>query len=195
MNVQALLVHGVNIWDGGRATVGELRGYFAARDVAYHILKYGHINPITTRFKNSNIAKKVADFANNSDQPILAVGHSNGCCIIHLAIQLYGANIEHAIFINPALDIETNLGHKTTFDVWHSPSDIPVRLARLLPKSKFRPWGAMGAYGAKEAGNVRNFNKERDFAISSNRHSDCFHTEKLSYFGPLMVDRGLEKFK
>lgn len=192
---QALLVHGFNVWDGGKDTVGELRGYFAAEDVAYHILNYGHFGLWDARRKNDDVAKRVASFSHNSEEPVIAVGHSNGCAIIHLAITLYDANIEHAVYINPALDINTTMPIGTSFDVWHSPSDKPVKLARLLPKAKFRPWGAMGAFGSSDRLNseVRNFNKETDFSVSSKEHSDVFKTKKLSYFGPRIVRQAVEK--
>lgn len=189
MRPQVLLIHGFNVSDKGVGSVGELRGYFAAESFPYHIHKYGHVMLLETRFMNDNIAKDVAEFIENADRPVVAVGHSNGCAIIYLAMTLYGARPKHCVFINPALVRDIDLPAHCSYDVWHSPSDRPVKLARWLPRTKYRPWGDMGAVGAnpKEGLDLVNYNKEDNYLVSSNEHSDVFHTSKLSYFGPLIV--------
>lgn len=195
MKPQVLLIHGFNVWDGGQQTVGELRGYFAALGCPYHILNYGHFGLLDTRFKNDNVARQTAEFINNSKQPVIVVSHSNGSTITYLSITLYGAKPAHCVFINPALKNDVIFPeHCPTVDVWHSPSDQPVKISKLLPASNFRPWGEMGSTGY--IGNdkrVRNFNKESNFAVSSKEHSDVFTTEKLSYFGPIIAGTALAR--
>lgn len=199
MNPQILLIHGFNVWDGGKATVGELRGYFAARDMPYHILKYGHFGLWDARTKNDNVARQVADFVTRAKEPVVCIGHSNGCAIIYLAITKYNAHPAHCVFINPALEADAlEQPLPISFDIWHSPSDKPVKWARFLPKTQFRPWGDMGAVGAtngKPDSRIVNYNKETDYPVSSNEHSDVFRTEKLSFFGPLIVNTTLQRIE
>lgn len=190
MRPQVLLIHGFNVSDKGVGSVGELRGFFAAKNYPYHILKYGHSFLLDTRFRNDNVARRVAEYIKNADRPVVVVGHSNGCTITYLAMTLYGAKPGHCVFINPALRSDIKLPNVCSYDVWHSPSDKPVKWARWLPKAKFRPWGDMGAVGALsvEGLDLINFNKEVAYEVISDRHSDVFSTEKLSFYGPLIVD-------
>tara|TARA_B110000240_G_C13322566_1_gene377777 strand:+ start:199 stop:378 length:180 start_codon:yes stop_codon:yes gene_type:complete len=50
----------------------------------------------------------------------------------------------------------------------------------------------MGAYGATKNGTNRgvdviDYNKEKDYSVSSAGHSDVFKTPLLSYFGPKII--------
>lgn len=196
----AILIHGFNVWDGGRGSVGKLRPFFADLGAPYVMVNYGHFGLLDTRFKNRKIAHRVADAVTSARvkgfDNIVVVGHSNGCAIAHIAATC-GAQIDRAVFINPALkkDIEIPASIKS-LDVWHSPSDIPVRLARYLLPSGARPWGRMGADGyAGNDSRVRNFNKETDYQIESREHSDAFDIERITYFGPLIAGLALDGAK
>lgn len=197
MKPQILLIHGFNVWDKGKSTVGELRGYFAELGYAYHILKYGHFGLWDVRTKNDNVARQVAEFISNSERPVIVVGHSNGCAIIYLAMKMYGAKPKHCVLINPALKRDIKLPRTcNTIDIWHSPSDKPVRMAKYLLKTKLMPWGAMGADGISyQDKRVKQFNKETDYPVSSSSHSDVFSTEKLSFFGPLISKTAIDRAK
>jgi len=194
MKPLVILVHGFNVWDGGRASVGRLRPFFAEYGVPYLMINYGHFGLLDSRFKNDKIAKIIADAITNADRPVLLVGHSNGCCIIYRAATRYASIIDRAVFINPALRSDINLSNTSikSTDIWHSPSDKPVRWAEKLPFADARPWGDMGADGADFTNDsITNFNKERNFAVSSSEHSDVFTSEKLAYFGPLIAAASL----
>ena len=194
MNPQILLIHGFNVWDNGKASVGELRGYCAAMDLPYHILKYGHFGLWDARTKNDNVARQVKEFIDNSAQPVIVIAHSNGCAITQIAIDLYGVKPKHVVFINPALQRDIHLSNVCTYDIWHSPSDKPVKWARYLPKANFRPWGDMGAVGSSlDLPHVMNYNKEDDTRISSKEHSDVFSTELLSFFAPLILTTAMQR--
>lgn len=188
-----ILVHGFNVWDGGRATVGKLRPFFAEAGVAYIMVNYGHFGIGETYFRNNSIAKKVADAcrtARNSGHKVVAVGHSNGCAILHIAGHKYSAPIDKAVYINPALNKEAERAFSVKeLDVWYSPSDSPVKWSKYLP---FHPWGDMGAKGSVPGDEkTTNFNKEEGFLFSSKEHSDMFGVELLPYFGPLVVRQAL----
>lgn len=188
MSTVVVLIHGFNVWDGGRATVGKLRPFFADLNVPYVMVNYGHFGLLETRFKNMKIARRVAEAVKNQQaggHKVIVVGHSNGCAIADLAARKFGAQIDIAIYINPALkaDRDPPPGIRR-LQVWHSPSDAPVKWAKWLPASNARPWGEMGATGyTGHDTRVLNFNKETGFHVASKAHSDMFDIERIGYFG------------
>ena len=192
----AILVHGFNVWDGGRATVGKLRPFFADSKIPYLMVNYGWFGIGRTYLKNRKIARKVAYACKTAKlmepgKPIILVGHSNGCAIIYQACKYFGAEVDKAVFINPALDKHVDIpDNLAKLDVWYSPSDKPVKWSKWLP---FHPWGEMGRVGYKgpSTDKVRSFNKETAYPVSSAAHSDVFSVENLPFFGPLIVKEAL----
>jgi pimeloyl-ACP methyl ester carboxylesterase len=183
-----ILVHGFNVWDGGISTVGKLRPFFAEERYPYIMLDYGTFDIVKTYLKNKKVAKEVATACENaklSGYEVIVVGHSNGCAIIDIASKEFNAPIKKAVYINPALNKDKERSPTVgSIDVWHSPSDKPVKWAKLLP---FHPWGEMGATGyIGEDPKIVNYNKE-DMKLSSSEHSDMFSTELLPFYGRLVV--------
>lgn len=194
-----VLIHGFNIWDGGRATVGKLRPFFADLGVPYVMVSYGHFGLLDTRFKNLRIAEQVATAIANArrgNHQVIVVGHSNGCAIAHLAAQHYGARIDQAVYINPALEANIEIPESIRrLHVWHSPSDGPVKWAKWLPAANARPWGEMGATGyTGHDHRVLNFNKEDRFGVVSKGHSDMFDIERIGYYGPIVASTAISVF-
>ena len=187
-----ILVHGFNVWDGGRATVGKLRPFLSQLGVPYIVLNYGHVGLIRTRLKNRAIAKRLAASLRTAlaaGQRPIVVGHSNGCAIIHLALaQMAWREQVEATYINPALRKDAAMAPSLKrLVVWHSPSDKPVRWSKWLPTSNARPWGEMGATGyTGNDSRVVNHNKE-SMAPPSASHSDVFSVELLPFYGPLIA--------
>lgn len=184
-NTLAILVHGFNVRDGGRATIGQLETFFSAKGIPCIVFNYHWLGVFGTYAKNGKIARRIskaAESAAKAGHRVVAVGHSNGCAILHRATIEQQARIEHLIYINPALDKNRAPGGEVNrLDVWHSPSDKPVKIAKWLPK---HPWGEMGATGYDgDDERIFNHNKEKDYPVSSKEHSDMFILENLSYFG------------
>ena len=194
MKPQVLLIHGFNVKDGGKKSIGELGPYFTNRDCDVHMRKYGHFTITEARLKNDDVAKQVEQFVKNSVEPVILVGHSNGCNIIYLAMKLFKAEPAHTVFINPALKRDIRMPPSCkSLDIWHSPSDKPVKWARFLWKSKYLNWGAMGTYGPSyEDPRINSYNKE-EMLPSSKTHSDMFHTENISFYGPKVADASLRR--
>ncbi len=187
----AILIHGFNVGDGGRSTVGTLAPFFAGQGVVPIVINYGYFGLLQTKFRNEAIAKRVfaaVAAAYKSFDEVYVVGHSNGCAITHLASLLEGFKAHGFVYINPALRSDYCRGPGVSFiHVWYSPSDRAVKFARWLP---FRgAWGEMGAkgYSGVKDTAIVNFDKENDFALKSKRHSDVFDISKRPYFGPLIV--------
>ena len=191
----ALLIHGFNVFDGGRATVGKLRPFLANAGVPYIMFEYGYLGVIGTYAKNKKLAARVAEAchtAHFAGHEVYAFGHSNGCAILDYAARLHNAPIHKSVYINPALDKDKVLGDNVkSLDVWHSPSDKPVRFSKYLP---LHPWGEMGSTGYQGVADPRitNYNKETDFDFISKEHSDMFRLELLPFFGPLVTSTALE---
>lgn len=181
---RAILVHGFNVHDGGKGSVAKLTPYLESAGYDVRVFSYGWMGLISVRLFNERFAQMLADMVNQDD---VMIGHSNGCCLLHLAAQKR-ARFKKAVYINPALDRNTFLSPQVrALHVWHSPSDKPVAWARFLPD---HPWGDMGAWGyqGRPDPRITNFNKEHDYAeASSKAHSDVFTGKRLEFFGPLIV--------
>jgi hypothetical protein len=178
-------VHGAfNFRGGGVISTDLFRPYFEDAGFIFKERDYGFRGVIMAQLFNERTAKKLASVVEDGD---IGIGHSNGCDILVRAAR-NGAKFSQLILINPALDADTDFpSHIKRIHVWHSPSDKPVQVARWLP---FNHWGEMGSTGFTGYNmRVINYNKEEDFEISSNEHSDIFEPEKLAYFGPIVVER------
>ena len=197
-NTVAILVHGFNVWDGGKATVGKLERYFMDAGVDCMVLKYGWFGIGRTYIKNRKVAARLIEACNvvkmtDPTAKIVLVGHSNGCAIIQKACEVYDGKVHRGVYINPALDKDTDIAKTMKgLTVWFSPSDKPVRWSKWLP---FHPWGEMGCkgYGWEYEKRVNSINKETAFAVSSSSHSDVFSDKKLPFFGPLIVKNAITR--
>lgn len=183
---RAILVHGFNVRDKGAGSIDRMEPYLRARNFQVAQFDYGWLFLLGVRLKTRKHARRLAAMSETGD---VAIGHSNGCNLI-IEAAWRGARFKRVVFINPALDSDTPLPPQIDrCDVWHSPSDKAVRFARFL---WFHSWGQMGAVGyTGESSRYRNFDKENDFARSSDSHSDVFSDTLLPYFAPHIV-RALE---
>ena len=203
MKYIALLVHGINVTRPAR-TVGKLDSFFEAQGIPCVIVYYTYTGVLGSRWKNPAIARRIAEVTKSikkeSGTKILAVGHSNGCAILHLATKDFAADIDYLVYVNPALKRTFAPGVSVKHcDVYHSPGDTPVKASKWLSKvtqlfsNKWfnaRPWGEMGAYGYTGPDKrMTNINKEMDFLVHSKTHSDVFAYDKIAFFGPKIVER------
>lgn len=183
----AILIHGFNVRDGGRDTVGMLQPFFLARGYDVMVVRYGLFGLYRVYRKNDKVAKRVAKISQSAKAAgytVVAVGHSNGCDILNRAVNTFQAHLDHLTFINPALG--KTRAPCAPCDVWYNAGDKPVRWARLLPK---HPWGEMGATGYVGTDlDIENHDAGRDYPVVVSGHSDIFTPEKLAYFGAYIVD-------
>lgn len=180
------LIHGFNVNDKGAGTIVKLRPFFLKAGFRVIPLSYLYTNLLRVRLCNRGLAYLFASMARPGS---IAVGHSNGCAIIHLAAQ-FGAPFRDVVYINPALNKAAPLANPVrSAHVWHSPSDTPVRLARFIPR---HIWGEMGRTGyTGDDPRYHNYDKENDYreqGFSSSAHSDIFEDANLDFFGPRIVE-------
>lgn len=193
MKTKVFLLHGFNIKDGGKATVLKLVPYFEERGAEVVDFAYGYFNIFMPRWRNPEVAQKLAAEtlkAKLAGYRVVLVGHSNGCTIIHMAGEKFGAKADKVVYINPALNRAVSFPDGfTSFDVWHSPGDRITRLARWMPLNL---WGDMGAVGfTKHDPRGTNLNAQTNFEQASKRHSTVFSDSLIDYFGPRIVARSV----
>lgn len=194
----AFLVHGFNVSDGGLSSVRTMIPFLEEAGVTAMTVNYGYFGLLKVKFKNDNIARELCAAVQAAYcwyDEVYLIGHSNGCAIMHMAAQLPGFRSDGFVYINPALEKTAERHPSVKFrHVWHSPSDIAVRLARKLPFANV--WGEMGAKGYQgvEDDLTINFNKEENYVISSDEHSDVFHFSKRPYFCPLITETMLSHY-
>jgi alpha-beta hydrolase superfamily lysophospholipase len=194
MKTHVILVHGFNVYDGGEGTIGKLRPYFEERGCSVEMLSYGHFNLFAPRWRNRDVAQRlserVADIKHIGCRCIV-VAHSNGAAITHLAGSEFGACIDKAVYLNPALErsvaFPASFG---AFDVWHNPHDKVVAISKLLP---FHPWGDMGRFGATRFdARGKNHNVVNYVSGKKNAHSRHFVEEAIGVLAPKIADSALQ---
>lgn len=139
---RARLIHGFNVTDSGKSTVGMLEPELYERGIAPVRFRYGWLFILGVLFYTRSIARRLA---RETEPGEILIGHSNGCYVAHRAIKQFGAPAKGCIFIAPALDCDADLEKRIKHvDVYHDPDDCIVALAGYVPPLK---WGRMGQIG------------------------------------------------
>lgn len=183
---RVILIHGFNVRDEGDRTVGALAPFLESAGFHVKRPRYGWRGLLGVRYLNETFSQLIADLSEPGD---ILIGHSNGCAIAVEAAEKSTHEFARLVLINPALDSDHLFpANIRRIDVWHSPSDGPVRFAKFLP---WHSWGDMGAVGYRGLYDprVRSYNKENGFKVSSDSHSDVFEPGKIEFFGPLIVSK------
>lgn len=183
----AILVHGFNVKDEGEETIDTMTPYLI--DDGYEVVNFDYdwTGVLRVRLCNGNLATALASMSKHLIH-VVAIGHSNGCAIIHEACQSVNHAIREVVYINPALNKNAELGKLVRqAHVWYSPSDKPVKVSRWLIKHSWGEMGATGYIGVDRR--YKNYNKETGYKICSASHSDVFEPEKIEFFGPEIVSK------
>lgn len=177
-------VHGFNVRDDGARTIDKLAPYVETQGWNVKQFDYGWTGLFLTLVGNASRARTLAHLSQEGDS---AIGHSNGCAIIHRATY-DGAKFKRIVYINPALDVDARPAPGVQYClVLHSPDDVAVWAARLLP---FVLWGAMGRDGYKGTPDNRVVNVNlKSFFGGEERigHSDGFDDERIAGLGALVA--------
>jgi len=167
-----VFVHGFNSTDGGNdPRIVSLRNQFASRDKVLVPFHYGKLSIFGVRAANLNLACALATFVTAvANEPVTLIGHSNGCALIHRALQLLPLGIvQRVVYLSPALDRNTSPpAGPERVEVWHTARDGVLWWARLLV---LHEWGTMGRHGYTGT-SLRVTN--RDYSDKICGHSDWF---------------------
>lgn len=182
--MKVALVHGFNVRDP-RKTIGKLEEVFEQEGIKAYLFHYGWLGLIGVRVGSDNLADAFLSFCEaltDDGQPLVVVGHSNGCALIQRAawrVDEYGFRqppFTRAAFLSPALDRDSVLSPAMErVDVFHTKNDWAVRLGRML---LFHQWGDMGACGYKGS-DRRYINQDGTHAAAS--HSGWFTEAGLHF--------------
>jgi pimeloyl-ACP methyl ester carboxylesterase len=181
--VKIHLLHGIHTEEGDN-TVANLSPHLSVStnlSVIYH--RYGYASAFTTRALNPLRAETLAREVSPGD---IAVGHSNGACLIWMMAKDYGCRFSGVVLINPALDEDKGFSKESVshfIHVYYNGGDKAVSWAEFFFG---HPWGQMGKIGY--TGNddrVRNYDCfGNDHDKPAWGHSDIF--TKLNYWGPFI---------
>lgn len=175
------LFHGFNVSDGGKESICKLKPFLQAAGYIVIPVPYQWTWLLGVRLCNKKIASAVAALVRPNS---IAIGHSNGCALLHHAAH-FGAPFRRMVYINPALDDDAKLAELIErVDVFHSTGDAAVRIADLIP---CHTWGKMGAFGyTGDDPRYVNHDIDPDSSFSLREHSDAFNAD-LEWVGTHIV--------
>lgn len=181
---KAWLVHGFNVRDEGAGTIDRVGPYLDASGWVVSQYDYGWTLLLGVLFGNPGRARELS---RDSEPGDIAIGHSNGCAIIHRALHA-GAHFDQVVYINPALDTTAMLPPADStrlrkLHVFHAHDDRAVHLARWIPGSL---WGGMGRDGYEGPADPRIQNRPLHRIIAPPiGHSGALH--RADQFGPYLA--------
>jgi hypothetical protein len=165
------LFHGI-MNDNGKNTTDKLKPFLLDAGFAIREADYGSIAPTNARIVNQAISRMLGGMV---DEESYAIGHSNGCALIHLATH-QGAYFSKIIYINPALDPNFSPSKLCSkLIVYYSPDDLVVDLAKLALGTVGGNMGRVGYNGADDP-RIENVNINTLLAVSKldNPHNAAF---------------------
>ncbi len=174
MKPLALLVHGIRVDDPERS-VGRLRGCFERAGFDFALYEYGRVGLVRAAAGNRGYALGLLSAIRICGRPVVVIGHSNGCALIHRAAREQAMDVEAGqgdvalrlcAYLSPALDADAPAAPGIErIVVAHTRHDHVVRWARVIPGAY---WGDMGACGATTGEPYEN----HDYSMTVNGHSD-----------------------
>lgn len=181
-------IHGFNVWDGGKGSVGKLARHFP--DPVVH--DYGWTFLLRLRFVNDRTVEKILPCIKPGDT---LVAHSNGC-LIAWQLVMAGAPVAAVICIQPALRRDTRWPEDLPVLCCYNPSDYVVELGRMWsrfvsvanPLRDRHGWGAAGRSGfTRGQPCVVNWNTETPPCPATD-HSGMFESPARQYWAPKLND-------
>ncbi len=164
------MIHGFNVRDGGENTIDRLAPYLegAGHHVDRDGADYGYYSLLKVRLNKHSAVLRIAEALENAD---VVISHSNGANYAYKALKLFDHRPQRFIEIrlSPALNRGTDAAKSVDkCFVYHTRTDMAVRLSSYLP---WHPWGRQGAFGYK-GDDPRMQNLDRSDIIR--KHSDWF---------------------
>lgn len=188
---RVVLVHGIHAKEG-TSHIRQLKPYFEAAGFDVLVFEYGFMSVPGARWRNPDIAWRLADVVRPEDH---IVCHSNGACIVWLAMRDHGMRCQLASLIAPALDDDKRPKGAIWTDVYYNRCDDVVWFARLL---WWHAWGSMGRDGCTDPMGPAHGVFNLDVAGHAGLPTICGHLEYfqphiLPTFAPFLVGRHVRK--
>lgn len=153
MKNRIFLIHGFNVTDEGKGSIGKLRPLLEKAGYIVEDFSYGFLGLLMVRLRTNFIAKMLNMITDDDD---CIIAHSHGCAITAKSME-QGAKFDKVVFIHPALNAKWKIPSKDSVNhitVYYSEKDVATwaaKLLRLFSPSKlfFKThfWGAMGSTG------------------------------------------------
>lgn len=183
--INAHLVHGFNVRDGGKQTTDRLIPFIEKAGINVTQHDYGFLEFVGVLRKNKEIAAQLSKVVLPSD---IGIGHSNGCPILVKAAR-QGANFDKLILINPALNKSIQFPRSINeIHVFHTEHDRAVVAAKWSRKLVFWRsnflWGEMGNKGY-QGQDKRVVN--HDISNIAKGHSEIFSRKNLNAFESILL--------
>lgn len=186
------LIHGFNVSDGGRGSVGRLQPHIPGAEIAHD---YGWAGLVGLRCKNQKAIREILPKIKQGD---VLIGHSNGALICwELARRLKG-KLGAVIVINPAMRRDALWPAGLPVLCLSNTDDWIVTLGRawgrLASVGGLAPhgWGAAGRYGFTTGQkNVKSWNTANPLVWGDNAvsgHSALFSDDKVAYWGSRITE-------
>lgn len=184
----AWLVHGFNVSDGGRGSVGRLAPHLEG-DV--RVFSYGWTGLLKLRFTNRQATRQLLAQVRPGD---VLIGHSNGALVCWNVAQALGDQLGAVVVINPALRRDTRWPDTLQVLCLANSTDWVVQLgrawSRLVSLGGLTPhgWGAAGRYGFTAAQeNVSNWDTAAGhWRYPVTGHSGVFAPQPVRYWGKML---------
>ncbi len=180
MKRRVILAHGWASAFSGRYDIDRFAPFFEA--AGYEVVQFDYGFHLIVSGGNGKWAHKLREMVLDDD---LIVGHSNAAVLIY-SLSWQPLLRFRAILLNPVLDRDVRFGPSLQHvEVFHTPTDLAVRIAGLLP---WHPWGWAGATGIRTGDpRVTNHDMSKDYPVKVRSHLGVFREPALSFYGPLIA--------
>lgn len=190
------LIHGFNVSDGGRRSVGNLIPMLEAGGHEPVLHDYGWTGPLRLRLRNRNTVRDIASLIGVGDA---LIGHSNGALICRNLVHAVGDRISAVVAIQPCVRRDLTWPSHMQILCLHNDGDWAVRVGRMWGRmstllTPFAPhgWGAAGAHGfTTPAPNVENWDTAAGGVpsyLSARGHSAALRHPAVDYWGHRISD-------
>lgn len=187
------LIHGFNVSDGGRGSIGRLQEHLRAAGLEPVLHDYGWTGPLRLRLRNRATVRHLL----SQIEPGEAVAaHSNGALIVRNIVLEDPYRISAAALIQPCVRRDLIWPAQLQVLCLHNPFDYAVQAGRMWGRlsttvTPFAPhgWGAAGYYGfTVQQDNVTCWDTSADYwKVPARGHSTVLRPPAVDYWGRLVA--------
>ena len=178
------LIHGFNVIDGGRGSIGKLARWLP--EPVPH--SYGWVFLLRLRWVNDSTVRQMLPTIKPGD---VLIAHSNGA-LIAWRLVMAGAPVSAVVCIQPALRRDTRWPETLPVLCLHNPGDLVVEMGRVWgrfasvsqPWRERHGWGSAGRHGFTSGQPMVEHWDTSKSRYPVKRHSGVFKEPALSHWAP-----------